>query len=119
MKRVPVGLSGGVSVIGTLASFVAAFAFPLISLAFGAIDERMLLIAAVSAFAGAIFDSFLGSVFQAKYKCRECGIITEKNEHCGIATERTSGISHITNDTVNVLSCLFSAVLAIIIYSIL
>lgn len=116
MKKVPVGLSGGVSVMGTLASLTAAFAFPLIALAFGAIDEKMLLIAAVSAFAGALFDSLLGSLFQVKYRCNSCGIVTEKNEHCGVNTEKISGISLVTNDVVNVLSCMFAAVLAIVIY---
>ena len=115
-KKIPVGLSGGVSLIGTLASLLSAFAFPLIALAFGRIDIKWVLLSGVCAFAGVLLDSLLGSLLQVKYRCTVCGKVTERTEHCGADTEKIGGISLINNDAVNVLSCAFSAVLAAVIY---
>ena len=69
-------------------------------------------IASFSGFLGAVFDSFLGSVFQAKYKCKVCGVMTEKEEHCSKPAELISGFAAIDNDVVNIISCAFSAVVA-------
>lgn len=119
MKRTKHGLSGGMSVIGTFASFVGAFLISLIALLFGVIDWVILLIATLSAFLGSVFDSFLGSLFQVKYKCEKCGEITEKTKHCGDSTQKISGFYFFDNDTVNLLSGLFSATLAAFLYIII
>lgn len=116
MKKVPVGLSGGMSVIGTLCSIIAPFGFLLISLAFGAVDIKTWVFCSLIAALGAIFDSFLGSVLQAKYKCPACGIITEKTAHCEQQTELVCGKRFITNDVVNLVSCAFAAALSAVIY---
>ena len=113
------GISGGMSVLGTSASAVAALLISLIALAFGRITLIDSLIVFVAAILGAVFDSLLGSLLQIKYKCNSCGAITEREEHCGIRTERHSGISIITNDSVNLLGTLFSAVLVAPIYIII
>lgn len=107
------GLSGGMSLLGTLASLIAAVVIGLVALAFGATDIWMTLIAVGSGFVGAVFDSFLGSVFQVKYKCRICDKITEKEAHCGCPTDKYSGLSLIDNDIVNLLSALFAAALSV------
>lgn len=119
LKKTKHGLSGGISVIGTLASLVAAFVIGFIALLFRAVDWKLMLIASLVAFLGAVFDSFLGSIFQVKYKCRKCGEITERTEHCNEATEKTSGFYFFDNDTVNLTSGLFSAILAAFAYVIL
>ena len=113
-KKCENGLSGGMSVLGTLSSLLAAFIVALIPLVFDltTYDFRIVIIVSVSAFLGAVFDSFLGSVFQVKYQCRKCGAITERIEHCGIATIRYRGFSAIDNDIVNILSSAFTAILA-------
>lgn len=110
------GLSGGMSLEGTLASLVGACLISFVAYALGFVGYGLkeFLIVALCAFLGAIFDSFLGSVIQVKYKCSVCGKITEREEHCDIATEKYSGVSYIDNDVVNVLSCAFSAILATI-----
>lgn len=107
------GLSGGMSVIGTVASLVGAAIVSLVALLFGAIDWRLMLVALLSAFLGSIFDSFLGSIFQAKYKCLACEEIVEKREHCGRPTELFRGLALVDNDVVNLLSSLFAAGFAI------
>ena len=114
-KRCEPGISGGMSVIGTLASLVASFAVALIALMFGrsGFGINAFFIAGFCGFCGALFDSLLGSLLQVKYRCSVCGSITEKEEHCGLPTVRSSGFAAIDNDTVNIISCAFSAVLAI------
>ncbi|MBQ9071124.1 MAG: DUF92 domain-containing protein [Clostridia bacterium] len=115
MKKVPVGLSGGMSIAGTLASLIAPLLILLIPLGFGVLSLSELLLCALAAFFGALLDSILGSLFQVKYKCKVCSRITEKSEHCGEQTEKISGASFVTNDVVNVTSATFAAVLAIIV----
>lgn len=113
LKACKKGLSGGMSLPGTLASLVGAALISLVALAFGALGVKLMLVAILSAFSGAIFDSFLGSVFQVKYRCTVCSELTEKHEHCGAATVRAHGLTLVDNDVVNLLSSLFSAGLAI------
>ena len=110
------GLSGGMSLIGTLSSFLAALIISVIAycLAFNSLGFAELVIVTLCAFLGGIFDSFLGSLFQIKYRCTECGKITEREEHCDTQAVRYSGFAFIDNDIVNLLSCTFSAVLATI-----
>lgn len=113
LKACKKGLSGGMSLPGTLASLVGAALISLVALAFGAFGVKLMLVAILSAFSGAIFDSFLGSVFQVKYRCTVCSELTEKHKHCGAATVRARGLTLVDNDVVNLLSSLFSAGLAI------
>ena len=106
------GLSGGMSLVGTLSSLLAAVFLALVARAFGRIDWTDTLIVALCGFLGSVFDSFLGSTLQAKYKCKICFETVEREEHCGEKTERLSGSPLITNDAVNLLSTALSAVLA-------
>jgi uncharacterized protein (TIGR00297 family) len=112
MKKVKAGLSGGMSVIGTVSSLVAAFVISLIAFAFGAVNVVYMLVAALAGFLGAFFDSFLGSVFQVKFKCPVCSEVVEKELHCGKKTEKYSGFYFFDNDTVNLLSGVFAAAVA-------
>ena len=115
-KKTRCGLSGGMSVAGTLASFIAPFVLSSISLLFGALDWKSTIFAALVAFLGVLFDSFLGSVFQIKYKCVVCDKLTEKEVHCDRITEKVTGFSFFDNDVVNIFSGLFSAIVAVALY---
>ena len=119
MKRVKCGLSGGMSLIGTVASFVGAAVVSVVAFAFGALNLKFMLIALICAFIGAIFDSFLGSVFQIKYKCKACSEVTEKEFHCGKHAEKYCGFSFFDNDVVNLLSGFFASIAAVTICLIL
>ncbi len=112
MRECKRGLSGGMSLIGTLASLVGAALMGGIACALGMADFKFFIIAVLAAFLGAVFDSFLGSVFQIKYKCTACGELTEREEHCEVPTVRASGFEFFDNDVVNLLSGAFSAALA-------
>ena len=115
-REIPIGLSGGVSIIGTVASFAAPFVLLSIPLAFDMIELKVWAMCSVSSFLGSVFDSVLGSLVQVKFKCKVCGAITEKRLHCSAETEYLSGIACIDNDAVNLISTLFSAVLSIAFY---
>lgn len=113
------GISGGMSVIGTCASFAASFVIASVSLLFDGVGLLEFLIIGSSGFMGGIFDSMLGSLLQVKYKCTECGKITEKEKHCGKVTEKYRGLRFVNNDVVNFLSTLFAAAFALLLYFLL
>lgn len=113
------GLSGGMSILGTVASVLAALLMSLIALCFGSIDHIDVAVITLASTLGAIFDSLLGSLLQVKFKCPKCGEITESKEHCSTPTTRYSGITCVTNNTVNLLSTIFSAILAGLLYYII
>ena len=113
------GLSGGVSVVGTLAAAVGSFFIPAIATLFGVINLKIFFITAAAAFLGAIFDSMLGSLLQVKYKCSVCGELTEKEFHCKKRTKKHSGFEFFDNDVVNLTSGLFASLVAIIFYVLL
>ncbi len=115
-RRCPVGQSGGMSLLGTLSSLLGSSLIALLALLYAKIDNTYLLIVIISGFLGSVFDSLLGSLVQAKYRCTVCGKITEKQEHCGNPTELSRGIKVINNDMVNLLSTAFSALLALVFF---
>ena len=112
-KRVKKGLSGGVSLIGTLASVFASLVMALICIPFG-FGLRDVGVVFVAGFSGALFDSLLGSLLQIKFRCTVCGEITEREEHCSVLCSRHSGVIGVNNDVVNLASTAFSAALALL-----
>ena len=111
LRRVPRGRSGGVTLVGSAAAAGACLLALGLSLLAG-LTLRGAAIAAGAALLGVFFDSFTGSLLQAKYRCRVCGDYTEKPHHCGEAAEKTGGIRLLDNSNVNLLSTLFSAAAA-------
>lgn len=111
------GISGGVSLIGTLSAVIFSAVIPFIALAFSLISLTEMLSVTAIAILGVFFDSFLGSLLQAKYICTVCDSLTEKREHCGTPTELVSGIRFIRNDTVNALATIFTATVAMVLYN--
>ncbi len=116
MKPCQKGISGGMSLLGTFSSLVGAALIAALALTFGKITFTDSLIVILAGFLGGIFDSFLGSLLQVKYKCHVCESIVEREEHCGTKSEKHSGLRFITNDTVNFLGTLFAALVVALIY---
>lgn len=114
-SRCEKGISGGVSLVGTLSALVAAFALSFLALGFGMIDWRLALLAAIAAFVGQVFDSLLGSLVQIKYRCPVCDKITERRTCCNKLTVRYRGFEFFDNDVVNLFSGLFASSLAAIV----
>ena len=112
-EQVNVGMSGGVTPLGTLSEAVGA---AVIALIYGIGTGSFLgsIIVFLAGFAGALFDSVLGSCVQLKFRCPVCGTVTEREEHCGRKTEKISGWKHMSNDAVNFSSNLYSFIISLI-----
>lgn len=101
-KVVEKGTSGGISLVGTLASLVgsALIAF-LASLLTG--NWSLFLVVSIAGLAGSLFDSFLGGTVQAMYFCPKDQKETEKHplHNCGTETVHIRGWKWLDNDWVN------------------
>lgn len=117
-KKCENGISGGVSLLGTLASLGGSALISAISLALGLIDFGGAVLVFAVGFVGCFFDSFLGSLVQVKFRCDICGKITEKKIHCGAGTRYFSGIKAVDNSVVNFLGTLASGILAAFLYTV-
>lgn len=113
-RKCDCGVSGGMSLLGTLMSVVASIVIAIIPLLFSAVTITEAVVISIAGFLGTVFDSFLGSVLQIKYKCTRCGKITDSGMHCGEKCDKYSGVSIITNSAVNFLSTLFTAIIVIL-----
>jgi uncharacterized protein (TIGR00297 family) len=112
MKRIKRGLSGGVSLLGTVSALLGCVAMSLISMIFWGFDLKYFLAILAVPMIGILIDSVLGSLVQAKYQCTECGKFTEKAVHCGKPTRHSGGLRIINNDAVNIISNFSSAAIA-------
>ncbi len=108
------GLSGGVTILGTLAEIAGAGWIALIAAA--VFDERqgtLTRATAIGGIAGATFDSILGAVLQERRYCASCDRMTETTPHaCGAATSPAGGVSWVSNDVVNFAATAAGAALA-------
>jgi uncharacterized protein (TIGR00297 family) len=102
-REVDAGVSGGVSLLGTLGSVAGALIIVLVS-SHWIENVWMLLIIACLAFISSLIDSLLGSTIQVQYKCNICKLDTEKEIHCETKTNLYSGIKFFNNDVVNLSS---------------
>ncbi len=102
--RVPKGVSGGITLLGSTASAVGAVCFAIAIKLICSLPWFSVFVVAGILYAGCISDSILGSLLQVKYRCPVCGCLTEKETHCDTATLRESGSERVNNDTVNLLS---------------
>ncbi len=116
-REVAPGTSGGVSLLGFLASLAGAAIIGL----FGAVvgvrkwDSSLLLAATLGGICGSLFDSFLGATLQAIYHCPRCDKETERHplHTCGASTHQVRGIPWLRNDGVNFLASALGGLVAV------
>lgn len=114
-RRVPSGLSGGMSFLGTSAALAAS---AVIAYALGRefdLAAAQVLVIMMIIFAQTLVDTFFGSLLQVKYRCPKCNTLTEKPTHCDSETIYDSGIPWIDNNMVNLISSVIITVLACVI----
>jgi uncharacterized protein (TIGR00297 family) len=103
--QVPAGTSGGVTVAGTLGGAVGAVCVALSGFAwYGDIMTAFLVV--IAGIVGSVADSVIGGTLQARFRCTECGRMTERTEHCSRACLHVGGVRWLRNDAVNVLCTL-------------
>ncbi len=115
-REVGVGLSGGISGAGSAAAALGVALIGALCLLFPGADGKTALLVTLLGFLGCLFDSVLGSLIQVKYRCPACGALTERESHCGVPGKVERGWRRVNNDTVNLLSNLFAAALAILFF---
>jgi uncharacterized protein (TIGR00297 family) len=140
LSKVAPGTSGGVTALGLLGGVLGAtiiglagfFVFQYANLRYpistGYVDAPLrinfdsdplvyLLAVTLGGFAGAIFDSLLGAVAQAKYVCSVCSNFVEKPVHCGQASKLIAGYRPLDNDTVNIVSIGLGALFGVALFA--
>lgn len=106
LRRVPVGLSGGMSVPGSLAGAVGAFLISLLGyLVVPGYRTSDLIMITLFGFFGMVADSFLGGTFQAAYRDPATGALSDVQGPNGVLHR---GYPWMTNDLVNFLAILLT-----------
>lgn len=105
-RKVERKLSGGMTILGTLASLLISVILGVLIIVFTNNNIYIGLIFICIMFLDTIIDSFIGSIFQNKNKCNICGKITELKEHCDNKTSHYSGLKYFNNNLTNFVTSL-------------
>ena len=116
---VPSGISGGVSIIGTIASVLGSLLIAIVTVAFMNIPMltptlalptwQVFLLILGMGFLTSILDSYFGALLQAKYQVNDESTILEEKEK---NTRLVAGLAWINNDAVNFLATFATAIIA-------
>lgn len=115
LRPIATGLSGGVTIAGTLAEIVGACFIAAVGVATHVApgNVRMASAIAIGGIAGALADSILGASVQSLRWCGQCKRATEREPHvCGANTTPLRGLSWFGNDAVNASATIVGAVVA-------
>lgn len=114
-EPVPPGMSGGVTLAGTLAAVAGAAFIALIAVFLGW-PARVGFAAFLGGVAGSTIDSVLGATLQTRRWCDRCGRETERMIHdCDTPTRRSRGLAWLSNDAVNFVCGAVGGLLALMI----
>lgn len=113
LRPLATGLSGGVTLPGTLAEIAGALLLGLVAFVLGIAPWWGV---AVAGIAGAFADSFLGATLQELRYCPQCERACETSPHvCGTSTRVIRGVSWMSNDGVNFCATATGAIVAALI----
>ncbi len=117
-KPVPIGASGGVTLLGLVGATVGALIIPLSGWLVASDYFRLIInptvigIILAAGFLANIIDSLLGDIVQAQYQCSVCEKRTERKVHCkNQPTILVSGKPWLNNDLVNLFCASSGAIL--------
>lgn len=124
-KVVPTGTSGGISLVGTLASLGGACLVGAMASLFrintmnASPAWKILAVSSLAGMSGSFFDSLLGATIQGIYYCPACQKETERHplHSCGAKTEPLRGWRWLNNDGVNFSASLIGALTAVLLWS--
>jgi uncharacterized protein (TIGR00297 family) len=110
LRPIATGLSGGVTLVGTIAEVAGALVVACAALT---LDRRLFVVVAIAGVGGAIVDSVLGASLQTLRYCEQCKRPTERDPHgCGARTRIVRGVPIVGNDAVNYAATLAGAAIA-------
>ncbi len=116
LRPIATGLSGGITLPGTLAEVAGATFIGIVGLAVGGVfggplpAASVLLAIPIAGIAGATADSLLGATVQELRRCESCERTCETDPHvCGAPTALVRGIPGWSNDLVNASATLVGA----------
>jgi uncharacterized protein (TIGR00297 family) len=118
-RRVRPGTSGGVTLLGEVASTLGALVIGVAAVTTGyagIASSRLVAISLAAGLSGSTVDSLLGATVQAVFRCPGCGGITEKTIHCEESTALVRGTRWVDNNTVNFLSTIAGSAVAALMY---
>ncbi len=132
-ERVPPGTSGGITLLGTGASFVGALEIAILYVSFLSFFSNyqplptltrwslIILLITTAGLTGSLIDSVLGATIQEMFWCIHCKKETEQSLHvtCHSPTKKIRGIIGFNNDLVNFVSALITSVMIMIISTML
>jgi len=119
-RIVPAGTSGGISLLGELATILGAL---IIGIAAGILGMTgnpgwplsvLIGTTMIAGLAGCSIDSIIGATVQGIYKCRVCSKITENRKHCGSSSIPVRGYKVIDNNVVNLIATICGAIVAVL-----
>lgn len=105
LKKVNLGMSGGISRQGTLAGVFGSLVISTIGLSLGHLDVRGMWMVAAFGFVGMLIDSIFGSRLQGKY------LVETQIRETGTKLQLIKGISWMDNNLVNFVSIAATTIL--------
>ncbi len=111
-KRMTVGESGGVTLVGSIAALAGAAFVGAVAVVVGLRGIAFPFIV-LGGIAGATADSIVGASIQRRAWCDACGQATEMRIHnCGAVARHTGGLAWLENDGVNLIATVTGALVA-------